>query len=288
MSGGPCIRTRTAIGQDTRSAEDFVLNTRSDFLLRDTSPLQGQVSAVFENSFDLLLNNYLVNINSARHALHPLGILTPASLIAEVRTDQPVTLEPDQLRIDSRSFQLQTHFDPPAPPAANELKNIELAPLRKCLEIRVNKSRHSSSLLTGDFDSQPEIISRAGGALVSQPNEKIVDFNRLLDYFGDGEGLTPSFDDICAGLLFADRRLNCNNIKLPGELFKRLKNITTLTSRWQLEFARRGKLSLALERLFNRLVEGKASVKDCISACHCGHTSGADILTGIYLYFKNF
>ncbi len=234
------------------------------------------------------MDDYLVNINSARPALHPLGILSPASLISEVRTDQTATLEPNQLQIGSRQFQLQTHFEPPPPPAANELKNIDLSPLRKCLKIQVNKSRHSSCLLTNDFDSPPEIISRAGRALVAQLNEKQVDFNRLLNYFGDGEGLTPSFDDICAGMLFVDRRLNCSNVKLPGDLFERLKNKTTLTSRWQLEFARRGKLSLAFEQLFNRLIEGKVAIKDCFSACRCGHTSGADILTGIYLYFENF
>ncbi len=240
----------------------------------------GRIAARFNRSFDIKLDAYLLNFNLNRKALHPLGVLIPKSLLQLVRPGQPVTLDQNLLRFDNHIFQLQPLIQPPLIPDFPE--QLDLSSLYKALLLRVEKSSLTAGLLGTDSTGPADALIDATLRLIAGLKNPPLDLQPHLPQFGQGSGLTPAFDDFCAGLIFADRQLPTQLISLPENLADRLVTRTTRTSCWQLEFARRGRLNLGFELLFVELLENRATIANCLAACNFGHTSGSDILAGIY------
>ena len=166
------------------------------------------------------------------------------------------------------------------PPPRGGCRQLQLSPLRQALGLLARKSLISRQLLI-PAESAADRSSLPLETILKQLRQGQLDLLDYLDYFGSGPGLTPAFDDFCSGLLFATSRLQSQQIKNSEKLFAKLAGRTTLTSRWQLEFARHGQLNIAFEQLFENLLAGQAKLSECLAAARFGHSSGIDLLTGV-------
>ncbi|MGM0381339.1 MAG: DUF2877 domain-containing protein [bacterium] len=248
------------------------LSLRQDHWLKQVEVEEGEVSAVFNNSFDVRLGNYQLNFNCKEQALHPLGILIDPPLMDSVSRGDRVRLKSDSLLLKGRKFVLSPEIEPvkiKCPACEDRLKN-NLQKLENYIRVFGTET---------DFFNQTENF-------FDKLRSKLPDLSELLDHFGAGPGLTPAFDDFIAGSLLIDRILQENKIVLTDELIKNIEKRTTLTSWWQLKFAGRGVFNLGFEKYIRHLLTGKLEAGKSLRCLKFGHSSGTDICRGIYFYLN--
>lgn len=112
----------------------------------------------------------------------------------------------------------------------------------------------------------------------------------LLPFMGLGRGLTPSGDDLIAGVLLALNRYPTQVCPgLPRQDLNRIliQNARKQTTRLSANIIEQAANGLADERLLKALdgiMTGENAVETSIhEICHLGHSSGVDTLTGITL-----
>jgi len=124
--------------------------------------------------------------------------------------------------------------------------------------------------------------------VISQLTNKIIGF---------GAGLTPSMDDFICGIMisniylsyFLDLDIN-QAYNINTEIVKNIDNKTTKISEEMLKLSSKGKVSEDIRQLLVCLLsnEDKINIKDKISkVADFGHSSGTDILCGIYIGAKS-
>mgnify|MGYP003831299705 FL=1 len=110
----------------------------------------------------------------------------------------------------------------------------------------------------------------------------------MLRFVGAGEGLTPAFDDFLSGMLLADRWVGANQIAVPENFARMAADKTTVQALQQLLFAVDGRMSLRFETFLHRLLLEEIRTADVIKIMNYGHSSGTDILCGIWHYLSSF
>ncbi len=126
--------------------------------------------------------------------------------------------------------------------------------------------------------------------------EMDVNFETLTqDMIGFGPGLTPSFDDLLCGLMVSDlyfyqvlgKDIN-EIIRKNRSLISNYREKTNLISFHMLKMAASGLCNAAVKELLISLYISKDDLKDILMRIRCfGHSSGTDILCGVYLSIKN-
>lgn len=114
----------------------------------------------------------------------------------------------------------------------------------------------------------------------------------ITQFIGFGPGLTPSFDDIMVGILavlandyrFAPKmqQLKKAMLALP------LDALTTTISATFLKYALQGQFSLPILQVITMLNQHKYHHNAIYNLLNYGHTSGADLLLGIWLAITRF
>jgi hypothetical protein len=117
-------------------------------------------------------------------------------------------------------------------------------------------------------------------------NKSHIDLSKILKFIGVGDGLTPSFDDLLAGMLLCDNILKQKQMRVPAQFFDEIKNLTTRQSLQQLSFASHGKLNIGFECFVQELLCQPVRSAKIVRLMNHGNTSGSDILCGIWLYLQ--
>lgn len=266
------------------------LKLRTDSPVRQLTDKQGKVTAKFNTSFDVRVEDYLLNFNLDKQALHPLGILIGDAILKRSRTNQKVNISATKIRVGKEEFQLDFAFSPPeAETKKSAVLDQNIKSLRRTLKLAEHHSVIQKTLFTDEmpqFAGEKLTLSQGLQKFIGRLTEPKVNLKSFFSLFGSGSGLTPAWDDFCSGALLADRWLGNNRLEVSADLFQELKSETTLTSWWQLKLAARGKSTLEIENLVVKILTGKVRVADCLNVTNTGHTSGADILSGLTVYLS--
>ncbi|MBF0406960.1 MAG: DUF2877 domain-containing protein [Candidatus Riflebacteria bacterium] len=278
-------------------------NFRSDSLLKTGMILQGHVCAIFQNSFDAAMENgFLLHFTTHTDRMHPLSVrlsclpelihkgsrvqfsgnfLTLSSdrnYIAEI-------LNPDRRKnfTDIFRYTLAKEFI-----AISELPDhSETFNFQKTSEVLARYIRcfgKHSEICESIFSDKQSVFSEYIADISKKiQNKSTVNLMEYMAHFGSGEGLTPAWDDFCVGIMLVDFRMKNKLICLSNNFFEILRRKTTEVSYWQVIFAHSGKSSLIFEKLADMIVSGFLQKKEILSALNTGHTSGTDILSGMYL-----
>ncbi len=261
---------------------------RSDFLMPPASHLQLQVSNVFNSGFDARCEEKLFYFATEALSLHPLAFLVPASLCDLVQPGTLILVAGEELSFVDSNGRKQ-HLQACAAVAA-ETRPVtpDFERLRQNLAAALTglkmfgRSSIILDLILG-CNTGKNILSGAESLMFAFPP----DLSALLQFIGAGEGLTPAFDDFLSGMLLADRQIGANQIAVPENFATVAKNRTTTQALQQLLFAAEGRMSLRFEAFLRRLLLEEIRTADVVKILNYGHSSGTDILCGIWHYLSH-
>lgn len=250
----------------------YCLREDSVEIIRSISPSIGNVSSVFNTSFDVKIKDHIFNFTGSLEKLHPYSILLSTNLQEYVHPGMIVYFDFPLIKLGDKELSLNKCITGKKIKKvdSNIHNNVNL--LKKYLKIFGNLSDFSflNKYRDAEFKFEPGISASS-----------------YIEYFGCGDGLTPAFDDFFSGVLVADRFCGNNYIKTGEEFFNKVKAKTTLTSYWQARCADAGKLALMFEEVLYQLFCKKIKLKDILRCINTGHTSGSNILAGIEFYCRN-
>lgn len=259
-----------------------------------------KVHSCFDHSINLIdRQDNLITILDQTKGMMPFSILFPS--LPVIKEKDSVFLDHGTISINGKCIELQgfTSYDGSIDDFQGVL-NWE------------NLKRHFDEL--ADFlknqGNKDGILPLVIGSKLNERNKMIhedylnwqksyenqIDFDILTKgMIGYGNGLTPSFDDMMCGLMISDiyfckasgadisRMIERNRIMFPD-----WKDRTNLISCHMLKMAGNGICSEAVKKLLNLLYQEEINLKDDLTEVkNFGHSSGTDILCGIYLSIKN-
>lgn len=253
---------------------------RSCFSLDLSVGHAGKIERCFDNGFDAVLGDSIVYFTSDSSRLNPLAILLPAQVIAEAVENEILNLSAGALQIGQKRLQ-------PGPEIADlpmiaEICQAALAENLRLLHSNIKLFGRSSPVkdLVLGCNTQQNLLAPAESLLFEFPP----DFSRLKELLGCGEGLTPAFDDLLSGMLLADRRSGRNCLVLPGDFFAVAGKQTTRQALQQLQFAAAGFLNPGFEGFVDEFLTRKVKSAEIVKMLNMGHSSGTDLLCGVWLY----
>ncbi|PKL49993.1 MAG: hypothetical protein CVV42_04855 [Candidatus Riflebacteria bacterium HGW-Riflebacteria-2] len=247
-----------------------------------TFPVSTKVSQRFQTSFDAATPDLLLHFTAIEAALNPLSILLPEGLINDVQPGWPVSLQPDCLCIGRHRLPAGPEICQVASCAAVDSKMLaaNLARIRRSLSLFGRQSVVTQTIENLERPDAP--LAEA----VKLLNAGTTDLCLFSAFLGVGEGLTPSFDDFLAGMLFIDRFYSYN--RFVG--FERFLEIaaarTTRQALQQYLFAGNGHFSRQFEQFAGDLAQRQIDNSELLRLLAWGHSSGTDILCGIWHYFS--
>lgn len=262
---------------------------RSDFAAILATPLTMQVCEIFHTGFDARGAGKLFFFATEMLSLHPLAFLVPASLPDLIQSETSILVADAELSfIDVNGREQRLKASEPV-----EVKTLPVCPDSERL-------RHNlATILTGlklfgrssivldlilGCNTEKNVLAGAETVIFSFPP----DLSELLQFIGAGEGLTPAFDDFLSGMLLADRWVGANQITVPENFTAVLKSKTTVQALQQLLFAANGHMSLRFEVFLRRLLLEEIRTTDVVKILNYGHSSGTDILCGVWHYLSSF
>ena len=262
---------------------------RSDFLLPPASHLQLQVSEIFGSGFDARCGERLFYFATEALSLHPLAFLVPASMSELIHSKTSILVAGEELSfLDVNGRQQFLHACGPVAvenlPVRHDSDRLRhnLAAVLTSLKL-FGRNSIVLDLILG-CNTEKNILSGAEAVIFAFPP----DLSALMRFVGTGEGLTPAFDDFLSGMLLADRWVGANQIVVPETFFTAVKSKTTAQALQQLLFAADGRMSLRFEVFLRRLLLEEIRTADVVKILNYGHSSGTDILCGIWHYLNSF
>lgn len=270
----------------------MICRRRRDFFADAAGPLCGRVGNVFRRSADVPVqaasaHTFLLALMTDESYLHPLSILIEETLFARLEPGMPVVVDASGVRIgmsESAWGEYIINDINNDAPIAHGFAGECAIKLKKLLKIAGSRSKVGEAFLEERSTEFLEPVDTLRRALSRGPADLVL----VERWFGGGDGLTPAWDDFCAGLLLCDRFFGSTLIAPAGDLVERLAGKTTIQSLWQLRFAGSGRSSLMIERFLAALARGILRTSDITRIAGIGHTSGNDILCGICLWLDTF
>jgi hypothetical protein len=191
-----------------------------------------------------------------------------------------VALYADSLCLDGKKLTLSQilHVENLAAPVVAELLAANAAVILRNLGL-FGRPSLALDLILGRVDRYDGLAAVRQLFADRQP-----DFSAIMPFVGRGEGLTPAFDDLLSGMILADRYLNLNQILIPDSFWTEIRARTTRQSVQQLQFASAGVMSLRFENFLQLLTRRLIKAHEISRILDYGHSSGTDILCGIWLY----
>lgn len=257
-----------------------------EFHLRDCCPIKfdqtfaTKVEKKYFSGFDAFVGDSIVYFTDDPDLLNPLSVLVPAEVITGRFEDERMTFSTEKLQFsDCKIYQGEKIK------TAHEFFSTDRMVLHENL-----LSLHSNIKLFGrpsvvkdlimGCNTQQNILTGAEQILL----EPEPDMGKLMSYVGIGDGLTPSFDDLLTGMILADRHFAQNRIKIPDGFIEAIKSKTTRQSVQQIQFACLGLLNMGFERFVQNIGRARVKSAQIVRLLNRGHTSGTDILCGLWLY----
>lgn len=287
---------------------------------RSIGPIAGQVSkrpslaktiASFGRSFYLEADGHLICVASDNLHNGPFNILIKDSGQGPVRFGFPVTVG-QRWTFDAQSL---SSFDgpeigidlskaltwqPKAPPK-NPIDHSQLFTALEELKKLAASRQQSDGLLSLVLDKAQEPNSATGraaiaplNALSEQATAWLSDgdlriLSSLDEFLGLGPGLTPSGDDLIAGMLIACHHVGRGRgaLELWRQLQNRAKTRTTPISIAHLSAAGQGMGAAPLHDLLDALIENRTDkLRRALDAvARIGHCSGMDAVGGLLVLF---
>lgn len=245
-------------------------------------PLQTKVSHKFSSSFDAEVEEGLLHFTANESAMAPLSLLVPAEVIAEAITGWPIVVQKSRLVLGQYEFTAAPSMSPvqPGEEQSRELLQANLAQLYRNIKLFGRQSPVLTMITANDKESH--ILSTAA-AMISAGERNLLQF---VSYLGIGEGLTPAFDDFLAGMLFVDRFYRYNRLIVPEEFWQKAATRTTRQAVQQYKYAFAGRFSRQFELFVADLPQRQVSSAEITRLLAWGHSSGTDILCGIWNYLS--
>jgi hypothetical protein len=259
---------------------------------------QGEVSAVFERSFYVVVNGQWICLVPQGGGLGPLNAQCAESSLVEaikkLRMGDSVFCESNSLRIGTLTFSFDraATWKADAPAGWDERSVAQgLDRLRQEIYSRELPKEGLAQFLQSRVIPSTAVAKAAQAPLQNlrallQPaivgNEAKID--ALLPLIGLGPGLTPSGDDVIGGALIALHLLGEDRARdvLWTALRPHAKTATGDVSFAHLEAAAEGLGHEAIHQIANDLMTGGDTMREKLDAVHAiGHTSGWDALAGI-------
>lgn len=258
--------------------------------LRAIGAARGRIVGRFDHSVSALVGEKILLHFSARpEAAHPLSITMDEADLWDLRGmslrgafgETPVKIDWPRISIGGIRGTAREMLEEPSLPApvSRDAMRENLPRLERALRLFGRPSLVRGAVL-GGVGPFSEPVRRARAAL----REGNLDLADLLPWIGGGEGSTPAWDDFCAGMLLADRILAGGLVRASDAFLDEAGRRTTLASEWQLRFAAEGRSCLLVERMLHALAGGDLSFALLVRAAGIGHTSGTDLLAGVWLY----
>ncbi len=261
---------------------------RHDFALNLEDDARMPVSNKYQSGFDAVFAGRIIFFSSEAAALHPLAFLVPASIVENVVEATAVEFCAGRLSFMIRgqgSVQLK-EAEPIV--VATDLQNIDkvavannLQTLKKNL-LTFGRKSFVTDLLFKRGDVLPEMAM-----VLPFLDKPCSNLDLMLPFVGMGEGLTPSFDDFLSGMLLVDRLTGFNRLTCSDFFGAAAAKQTTIQSCQQLEFAAMGKFSSAFECFVSDFLSRPIKTGEIVKMLNYGHSSGTDILCGIWHYLNN-
>lgn len=246
-------------------------------------PLETQISHKFSSSFDAEVTGGILHFTANQQTMAPLSVLLPAGLIDEVQEGWHVSFQAERLiagPYDLLATPLLERVNRPAQ-IDRALLQRNLRQLYRNLEL----FGRSSPVLDMALQSKRPPDCLCGAAELLAAGES--DLAKFVGYFGVGEGLTPSFDDFLAAMLMVDRFYGFNRLVCPEDMYERAVTRTTRQAVQQYRFAANGHSSRQFEQFAADITQRQVSAAELVKLMGWGHSSGTDILCGIWYYFSH-
>lgn len=230
----------------------------------------------------------LITIHRYNSGLSPMGIVLKSSdfdYILSLGSDLSIYQSATgDLQVGIFLISLDTHVCQLNIKKHSLVNKSQIANLLKEIENPTGLFGKLSDNLSGQY--QLELLCNTMTNLMNGKADDITPF------IGLGPGLTPSFDDIIVGMLAvisSDCRFD-NQIRQLKFAFERLPlhMLTTTVSASFLTYALQGKFSLLVLQVINSLAQHKYHHSSIKNLSNYGHTSGSDLLLGIWLGIDRF
>lgn len=237
-------------------------------------------------------NQQLITIHRYNSGLSPMGMVLKSSDFDDLLTflldgEIPLyQLPTGELQIGLYLISLATHVCQLTLKSHSLINKSDIASLLKQISQPTGLFGELSNNLSGEYPPQLEMLCSTMNNLMNGNADDITPF------IGLGPGLTPSFDDIIVGMLAVisgDHRFTTQmrQLKLAFEPLP-LDLLTTKVSVSFLTYALQGKFSLLVQQViksFEKHDYHHSSIKNLVNY---GHTSGSDLLLGIWLGIDRF
>lgn len=265
---------------------------------------KGRVHSIFNNGFNIKMDDSLVFIGNNKNGLLPFGIHLQGEdtfkAVSIVKNGETVFWNTTKNSLELPTFAISLD-------KGNSFKNnVSIITNNRVFETGFERLCSQLSLikvLTGlDVDihqflqkynftgekkwigAEPHVITLIEVAIT---NDSYL-IEKVLRYFlGRGKGLTPSGDDMIVGLLAFDAIANFISASFYQQLSKVLESepITTDVSREYLRYALKHEFSSTVSDMVNTLTIGDGSNIDRAfrNLLGVGHSSGLDTLFGILI-----
>ncbi|MCA5012109.1 MULTISPECIES: DUF2877 domain-containing protein [unclassified Enterococcus] len=247
----------------------------------------GKIHSVFDRSFNIAVNDRLININAAKDFLSSFGMKISAFQFEQL---QPYCQQGNLVKLTRDSLTVYSKFG---------IQTIQLTPMNK------------EELKIQTIPYHEEKLQSLAGLLKEKHLESAIGLpigNKEIDYFaqlaenkginpepivtyliGRGKGLTPSGDDILLGYLFMLKTYQHKAAPIVSEQIKKHIKATTSISENYFYALLDGYVSSVVMDVWREL-EGNISesgLEEKIDRLlEIGHTSGYDMCYGILLGTK--
>lgn len=247
-------------------------------------PVETRISHKFSSSFDAEVPGGILHFTANQPAMTPLSVLLPQKLVDEAQEGWHVSFQGERLNVGPYNLLATPLLERVNRPAQIDraLLQRNLRQLYRNLEL-FGRSSPVLDMVLQRSNRPPDCLCGATELLAAGES----DLEKFAGYFGVGEGLTPSFDDFLAAMLMVDRFYGFNRLVYSEYLYERAITRTTRQAVQQYRFAANGHSSRQFEQFAADMTQQLVSAAELLKLMGCGHSSGTDILCGIWYYFSH-
>lgn len=263
------------------SRQSFEYHLRSDNMILPYHKGISEVENIYHHGFTCMMDQQRLYITTHEASLHQFSILLPKEATIQIYEGEQIEIEEKVFSIGATHFTRSEDIEPPKITIGDRaiLKQNSLTAKNAMISI-AEKSEIGRIILHRETNQ----LSAKVDSLLSKLASQQLDLSLFTTTFGAGKGLTPAFDDLCAGILFCDRAFKKDRVIAEDYFLTVVKTRTTISSWQQLLIASKGKFNLLFERLLSDMCERPLPAAHFLSPLSFGHTSGCDILCGICKY----
>lgn len=245
-------------------------------------PVESSISQVFNNSFDSVLNEYIVNFTSNEMSASHLSIVIPQKIIKEAKTKTKIKLSSNSLTIGTNVLDFAGYIEQQK--CSNDhINKIFLTENIRLLENNIRLFGKNSIVKKMLFAGHNDLVSLKDVSSICES-----DFMDFMPFVGAGEGLTPSFDDFLAALIFSDTYYKTAYLAVPEQFYVELKYHTTKQAAQQYLLASKASFTIQFEEFIKNFFCSKLKSYNIVKLLNWGHSSGTDILCGFLFYARLF